>query len=146
MNASTKSKVKIISCCVAIFVAGMVTGSIVTGEAFHYLLLRRGNPDQLASTWMLGLKYKLKLTPEQATKIKPIVEEAALRVRHGIDVQTREYHQALTEAQAGMEPVLNPEQQKTLHALIQTRRDRYKMVTGEGEMAPEDHSAPAKND
>jgi hypothetical protein len=67
------SKWKIGLYLVALFLAGVVTGGILTAAIGKQIMTRVMRPEAMASRWQNDLERRLALTPEQSGKITPII-------------------------------------------------------------------------
>jgi Spy/CpxP family protein refolding chaperone len=72
---------KIALCMAAIFVAGGVTGSVLTVRAVRAFVNRQATPEAWLTTMVRGYEKKLKLTSEQAQKLKPSFDQAGMELR-----------------------------------------------------------------
>lgn len=73
------SKWKITSYLAAIFVAGAVAGAFVGFKAGQHMMFGPPRPENMAARVYDELQTKLALTPEQAPKIKLIINEGMTR-------------------------------------------------------------------
>jgi hypothetical protein len=106
----------------AIFVAGIVTGMFIS-----YQMARRMMPsrEKMANHWCGELESKLKLTPEQLQKIRPIVDGALTDFKKNL---SQEMLLSLSNCNARVALELMPEQkdrfeqiQKEQQEFIRTR-------------------------
>lgn len=64
-----------------IFLAGAVTGSFITIAVGRHMMFGPQGQKRAAARWLGELDSKLSLTPEQAQKISPIINEAMTTFR-----------------------------------------------------------------
>ena len=69
------SKWKISLYLSALFLAGVVTGSILTAQIGKRMMMRVMQPEAMASHWQHDLETRLNLTAAQSQKIKPIIRD-----------------------------------------------------------------------
>jgi predicted PurR-regulated permease PerM len=115
---------KLVLVFAVLFLIGGVSGSVIT-----YAVLRRQMPQNITRNfhgWTENLIQRLqrigKLTPEQATKIRPRVESAVKQMQ-AIQIQAMlQGSDAFDAALAEIETELNPDQQKRLESFRERRR------------------------
>lgn len=95
----------------AIFGAGVGTGGVGTFVVIYKMVTSPVSTQRWTNSRLSELESKLKLTPEQKTKIKPIVERTANRFREiGHEAFDKIFTTAL-QAHAEVAKELTPEQQ-----------------------------------
>lgn len=67
------SKWKISLYLTALFLAGVVTGGILTAQIGKRIMMKAMKPQAMADHWRHDLEGKLNLTAEQSKKIEPIL-------------------------------------------------------------------------
>ena len=73
------SKGKICSYLAAIFLAGMIAGAFLGFKAGARLMFRPPRPEIMTARAMEELQSRLNLTPEQAKKINPIINDSVIQ-------------------------------------------------------------------
>ena len=117
---------KIMLCLAAIFVAGAVSGSMLTLRLVRKAAGRNLNPDGWASTAMQAYRKKLKLSPEQITKIQPAMDQAAQEIK-AVGGNTRmEIFSVVVQMNDRVARELTPEQQRLFEEMKQEFRVRWK--------------------
>ena len=108
---------------IVIFVAGGVTGGILTIRAVKYEMRRSETPLGTAFA-MDRWRARLHLTPDQDEKLRPIMQQAdnELRNLHALDL--RETEGILNRAQERANPVLTPDQRQCLQQMLEERKQR----------------------
>ena len=122
------SKWKISIYLVALFLAGVVTGTILTAHIGRRMMMRVMQPEAMAGHWRHDLETKLNLSAAQSQKIAPIMTDGLknfgvlLRDQAGL---------ALSNCNVRIELELTPEQkikfaeiEKEQQASIRSRFDR----------------------
>jgi hypothetical protein len=66
---------KVILSIIAIFIAGIVTGSVLTLRVVKTVANNNLNPDRYPMGLLENYQRRLKLTPEQMEKMRPVIEE-----------------------------------------------------------------------
>ena len=66
---------KVILSIVAIFIAGTVTGAVLTVRVVQAVAKNQLSPDRWPASLVKAYENRLKLTPEQLEKMRPAVEE-----------------------------------------------------------------------
>jgi len=120
MNAVNRWKV--VLTLIAIFVAGGVTGGFLTIRAMKYETPRR---IELPSGMPFALDHwraRLRLTPEQDLKLRPIAEQADNELRNLYALNLREINGILDCAQDRMNPILQLDQQQQLRQMVEERK------------------------
>jgi Spy/CpxP family protein refolding chaperone len=71
------SKWKISLYLLALFLAGVVTGAILTHQIGKRIMMKVMQPEAMAERWRHDLKTRLNLSAEQSQKIAPIINSNA---------------------------------------------------------------------
>ena len=119
------SKWKIGLYLVALFLAGVVTGGILTAAVGRQIMARVMRPEAMATHWQKDLEKRLTLDPEQSQKIGVIIMDAIGNFGSVLSGQTQ---LALSNCNARIETELTAEQkvkfaeiEKDQQAFIQSR-------------------------
>ena len=109
---------------VAIFLAGTVTGAVLTLRVIKRIASQQGQFEKLPDLILSRMQARLGLTPEQTTRIQPAVEQAAkelrdLRSRAGTTIFT-----TLTTMDAQIERELTSEQKPQFEKIRREIRSR----------------------
>ena len=110
-----------------IFVIGAVTGGALTiglGPHFQHPSQR---PHSMKANWMEVLTKRLSLTPDQQTKIQPIVADADVKFQALFEDEKQQGSQIFKDADDKIEALLNPDQQAELKKI---EAERQKMFHG----------------
>jgi Spy/CpxP family protein refolding chaperone len=115
-------KWKIIAGFVLVFVAGGITGAAVGGlyARHHFFALHR--PERIGTRMKERLRAELKLTPEQLTKISPIIDNTAVQLRDIRRETGRRVHQTISDAHREIAANLTDEQRQKLQQIEQQHR------------------------
>jgi Spy/CpxP family protein refolding chaperone len=116
---------KIILTMLAIFVAGTVTGSMVTVRVIKSVIEKRAAPDHWAAGMMREYQHRLELTPEQLPKVRAIVERAGGDLRKVRGTVGAEIAQVVRTAQEDVARELTPEQLVKFDDLRREQRQRF---------------------
>ena len=105
---------KIGVCLVAIFIAGAVTGAMITVRVAKNYIARQSNLERWAASALRDYEKRLNLTPEQAAKLRPVFDSTAKRL-HEVRAETgRETLVVLRDMNDEVSRELTPDQQKRL--------------------------------
>ena len=112
----------------ALFLAGVVTGAILTAQIGRRMMMRVMQPEAMAGRWQHDLESRLNLSAAQSQKIAPIITDGmksfglVMRDQTGL---------ALSNCNARIEQELTPEQkikfaeiEKEQQAFIRSRFNR----------------------
>lgn len=119
---------KLILLLTAIFLAGGVTGALVTLRVGRKMISHRPMPDQWAPLHMRKLADRLKLQPEQVEQLRPIVRrnlEELGRLRNNCLAETRVVFERMEREVADK---LTPEQRIKFEELNRQMRERAKKL------------------
>jgi hypothetical protein len=100
-----------------IFGAGVGTGGIGTVVALQRIFSRTPPQEKWVNARLADLERRLKITPEQKQRIRPIVESADMHIR---DIGGESYERIVNVAQETHEEIsreLNPEQREEFNRL-----------------------------
>jgi hypothetical protein len=115
---------KLVLGLLVVFLAGGVTGSVLTLGVVHKRYRERLNPDTWGPRTVAWLHRELKLTPEQEEQARPIVDEEVgelVRLRDGADKERRVI---IGRMLLRIAENLTPEQRDRLQELIEKARSR----------------------
>jgi len=101
------SKLKISLYLTALFLAGVVTGSFLTHQIGKRIVAHMMQPSVMAEHWRRDLEGKLRLTPDQSQKIKPIIADGMETFRSAFHDQMQI---SLSNCNARIAVELTPEQ------------------------------------
>lgn len=105
----------------ALFLAGMVTGAILTAQIGRQIMMRVMQPEAMAGRWQHDLETRLNLTPEQSQKIAPIIQDG---MKNFGPVMCDQMELALSNCNARIEQELTPEQ-KIKFAEIEKEQQQF---------------------
>jgi len=101
------SKWKIIVYLSALFLAGVVTGGILTAQIGRRIMMKAINPQAMAGHWRHDLEGRLNLTAAQSQKIQPLLMNGISNFRSALCDQAE---LELSNCNARIELELTPEQ------------------------------------
>ena len=115
MNSALKWKLAF--AFLLVFVAGVTTGGLVSALHVRHRFLGPPHSGAVGDRMREHLQRALDLTPEQATKISPIVDVTSAKLE-AIRVETAQrVRNAMEESERQISPQLTPDQQKKLQQL-----------------------------
>src|SRR5437763_17038616 len=115
-------KWKLIAGFFLVFVAGGVTGAAVGGLYARHHFFALHHPERIGARMKERLRSQLNLTPEQVTKISPIIDKTAVQLREIRRETGRRVHQSMAEAHQQIAANLTDEQRKKLLHIEQQHR------------------------
>ena len=121
---------KVILSMLAIFAAGAVTGGVIAVRVVAKIANDRLNPERWPVAIVAQYRAKLKLTPEQIEKIKPVAEEGRQELRRVMGATVHEYVGILRRFDEQLAPLLTPEQQKLHEQLREEMRIKFRQRAG----------------
>jgi hypothetical protein len=127
---SPLSKPKAVLYLTGIFLAGVVTGVVLTFVVGRHLM-----PDQekMARHWTRELQVKLNLTPEQVLKVEPIIRETIAGFKTTV---ANDALSSLSNCNTRIAAELTPEQMPKFEQMKQEQQDFVRRKFG-GEEAPQ---------
>lgn len=123
MNRALQSR--LIAGFLLVFVAGGVTGAFVGGSYARRHFFEVHHPERIGGRMKERLRAELNLTPEQLTKISPIIDKTTAQLRDIRRDTGRRVHQVLADAHRQMAGELNDEQRQKL-TQIEERHRRWR--------------------
>src|SRR5438874_12837397 len=134
-------KWKLIAGFVLVFVAGGITGAAVGGVYAQRHFFALHHPERIGERMKERLRSELNLTPEQVTKISPIIDKTAVQLRQIRRETGRRVHETIAEAHRQMAANLTDEQRQKLQQ-IEERHRRWRHGRLPHEFAPEPSPTP----
>lgn len=116
-------KWKLIAGFLLVFMAGGATGVFVTMAIGHHLMLA-AHSGVAAQTMKNRLRWQLRLTDEQMTKIGPIIDKTGAQLEAIRGDTGRNVREVINQAHRDIAAYLTPEQQQRLQQMEQ-RRQRW---------------------
>lgn len=105
---------KMILGLVAIFVTGILVGFVIVFSIVHHAATHPVLMNAWVDARVGELNRRLKLTPEQKQKIRPIVEKAGLHIREIVGHGLADFAQTERDAHDELIKELTPEQQQKM--------------------------------
>jgi gas vesicle protein len=123
---SAALKWKLIAGFLLVFVAGGLTGGFVGAKHARHFFLGPPHSHRLPERMREHLQRQLELTPDQAAKISPIIDQAASKLQT-IRIETAQRVRAtLDESHRQMAPELTPEQREKLKKIERSHKKRQR--------------------
>jgi hypothetical protein len=108
-----------------IFGAGLFIG-VLAGPHLARPFLRPPTSAEMSSRILARLQSRLALTPDQAAKVKPIVEQTASQIDAIRDATTKQIADHIAESNAKIAAFITPEQKAKLDQLEAERREHMR--------------------
>lgn len=118
---NTALKWKLIAGFLLVFMAGGATGVFLTMAIGHHFLSPRP-PGMVAQTMKNRLRWQLRLTDDQMTKISPILDKAAAQLTEIRGDTGKRVRDVMTESHREIAQYLTPEQLQRLKRMEERRR------------------------
>jgi len=122
MNALARWKVVLV--LITIFVAGAVTGGLLTSLAIKEALRR---PEERKPFTLTTDRFQrdLRLKPEQAQKVRPILRQMEDEFTNLRSLDLRETDGILSRGQDRMNPILESDQRARLQQMLEDRKQLF---------------------
>src|SRR5437588_1638592 len=115
-------KWKLIAGFILVFVAGGISGAFLGGLYARHLFFGFHRPELIGARMKERLRTQLNLTPEQVTKISPIIDKTAAQLRDIRRETGRHVHETIAEAHRQMAANLTDEQRQKLQQIEERHR------------------------
>jgi Spy/CpxP family protein refolding chaperone len=115
-------KWKLIAGFILVFVAGGISGAFLGGLYARHLFFGFHQPAQIGARMKERLRAELNLTPEQVTKISPIIDNTAVQLREIRRETARRVHETIAQAHQQMAANLTDEQRQKLQQIEERHR------------------------
>lgn len=113
---------KLIAGFILVFIAGGISGAFLGGLYAQHHFLEFHRPELIGARMKERLRAELKLTPEQVTKISPIIDKAAVQLREIRRDTARRVHETIADAHRQMAVNLTDEQRQKLQQIEERHR------------------------
>jgi Spy/CpxP family protein refolding chaperone len=113
---------KLIAGFILVFVAGGISGAFLGGLYAQRHFFQLHHPQLIGARMKERLRAELNLTPEQAAKISPIIDKAAVQLRDLRRDTARRVHETIGEAHRQMAVNLTDEQRQKLQQIEERHR------------------------
>ena len=120
---------------VAIFLAGAVTGGVLTLRVVKRIAAQQGQFEKLPSLILSRMQSRLKLTPEQTARIQPAVDQAARDLRDLRSTAGTTILATLATLETQIERELTSEQKPQFEKIRRDLRNRIRPPSKSGETA-----------
>jgi hypothetical protein len=124
---------KVVLSVIAIFGAGALTGGFLTNRTIKDAIRRSEEPRKALTLTADRIQEDLRLKPEQAKKIEPILRQVNTEFSNLLSLDLREREGILSRGQDRMNPILDPDQRAWLQEIIEEEKDRVRLWLGAGE-------------
>jgi len=123
---------KIILSLTLIFVAGAVTGSVITFQVVKRMVRNRTNPDQWSARVLREYRSRLHLTPEQIERIRPRMIEANRNLKAARAEFAQTHSMILRDIQSDLMRELTPEQREIFKQIREEQTQRFRRAANPG--------------
>ena len=117
---------KVMLALVALFALGAATGSVITLKVVKRAIEGRTNPERMSQSLLGEYQRRLKLTPEQVDKIKPILQRTGREMWELRSEMSGRTFQVIRASHEEIAAELTPEQREEFARLNKEMRERYR--------------------
>jgi Spy/CpxP family protein refolding chaperone len=132
---------KLIAGFILVFIAGGMTGAFFGAVHARHLFFESHHPGLMGIRMRDRLRTELNLTPEQVTKISPIIDKTAAQLADVRKETGRRVHEIMTAAHREMAANLTDAQRLKLQE-IEARHRRWHRAGGARQSSPEPSLTP----
>jgi Spy/CpxP family protein refolding chaperone len=137
-------KWKLIAGFLLVFLAGGLTGAFLVASHVRHFFFKFHHRGDIGERMRHRLQRELDLTPEQMTKISPILDRAAAQLQQMRRDSGQRVREILNETHRQMTPHLTDEQREKLEQIEQRHR-RWRRHRWSSEPAPEPPVLPPQS-
>ena len=127
---------KIILALVGLFALGAATGSVITLKVVKRVIEARTNPERMSQSLLGEYQRRLKLTPEQVEKIRPILQRTGREMWELRTEMSGRTFQVIRLSHEDIAAELTPEQREEFTRLNRETRERLRQQGPPGPMGP----------
>lgn len=117
---------KIVLSLTSIFVAGAITGGVVTFQVVRSVVRARTNPDQWSARVLRDYRDRLELTKEQQERIRPLLMEAGREMKQTRAEFMQTHAGLMRKINAALLRELSPEQRKVFEEIREEQKHRFR--------------------
>jgi Spy/CpxP family protein refolding chaperone len=133
---SSLSKWKLSAYVIAIFLAGGGSGALIAWQVYQRMPIVPVPPAEIGARLRARFQSQLALTPEQAQKIDPMIDQAMRRVEAIRKETASQVFANVSTLHEQVLTVLTPEQKAKFEELERERRDYLRQKFGPATNAP----------
>jgi Spy/CpxP family protein refolding chaperone len=119
---------RLIAGFVLVFIAGGITGGFVGAAHARHFFLRGPHRGFIKERMGERLQRELKLTPEQVTKISPIIDKASAQLEAIRTETAQRVHETMAQTHREMATVLTDEQREKLKQMHRQPRHGLRAI------------------
>ena len=117
---------KVVLALCGLFVLGAATGSVITLKVVKHVIEARTNPERMSQNLLGEYERRLKLTPEQISKIRPILQRTGREMWELRTEMSGRTFQAIRLSHEEIAAELTPEQREEFTRLNREMRERQR--------------------
>jgi len=117
---------KIVFSLVSIFVAGAITGGVVTFQVVRGVIRARTNPDQWSGRVFRDYRHRLDLTDEQQARLRPMMMEAGREMKRTRAEFMQSHGQLMRNIHTSLMRELTPEQRAVFEEIREEQMRRFR--------------------
>lgn len=127
---------KVILALMALFGLGAATGTVVTLKFVKRAIEGRTNPERMSSSLLQEYQRRLRLTPEQVEKIRPILQRTGREMWELRSEMAGRTFQVIRASHEEIAAELTPEQREEFARVNKEMRERYRQQGPPGPLGP----------
>ncbi|MEQ2009232.1 MAG: hypothetical protein ABMA26_20820 [Limisphaerales bacterium] len=117
---------KVVLALVALFLLGAATGTVITLKVVKRVIEGRTNPERMSQSLLQEYQRRLRLTPEQAEKIRPILQRTGREMWELRAEMSGRTFQVIRLSHEEIAAELQPEQREEFARVNKEMRERYR--------------------
>lgn len=118
---------KVVLALVALFAFGAATGTVITLKVVKRVIEGRTNPERMSQSLLQEYQRRLRLTPEQADKIRPILQRTGREMWELRSEMAGRTFQVIRASHEEIAAELTPEQREEFARLNREMRERLRL-------------------
>lgn len=127
---------KVVLALVALFALGAATGTVVTLKVVKRVIESRTNPERMSQSLLAEYQRRLKLTPEQVEKIRPILQRTGREMWELRTEMSGRTFQVIRLSHEEIAAELQPEQREEFARVNREVRERLRQQGPPGPLGP----------
>lgn len=127
---------KVILALLALFTLGAATGSVITLKVVKQVIESRTNPERMSQSLLAEYQRRLKLTPEQVEKIRPILQRTGREMGELRTEMAGRTFQVIRLSHEEIAAELSPEQREEFVRVNREVRERLRQQGSAGSLGP----------
>lgn len=133
---------KVVLALVALFLLGAATGTVVTLKVVKRVIEGRTNPERMSQSLLQEYQRRLRLTPEQIERIRPILQRTGREMGELRSEMAGRTFQVIRLSHEEIAAELQPEQREEFARVNREMRERFRQQGPPGPKGPPPMKGP----